>query len=254
MMKPRPLRRLQLVEDLAQPAALLVVVDLARHADAVEAGHQHEIAAGDADVGAQRRPLGADAFLDDLDEDFLAALEDVLDERLGPADARPAAAARAVAAAGRDRGRGRGRSRRRRVRPASRRSRSPRGPSSGARPRASDRSGGSSGSNSASTGRPRFLGEAGIAVVSPRSPDLGGFQVGGEIVLDAAATLRRRRTTRGGGEIGLLGRLDVLLGRFALRRSGSSDRRGGRPDGGLPRSRGKNSRSSSPMPESLPTG
>ncbi len=91
-------RRLQLVEDLAQAAARVFVCDLARHADAVEPGHQHEVAAGDADVGAQRRALGADAFLDDLNEHFLAALEDVLNERLGPALAEAAASARASAA------------------------------------------------------------------------------------------------------------------------------------------------------------
>src|SRR5262249_54241793 len=41
------------------------------------------------DVGAQGRPLGADAFLDDLDEHFLSPLENVLNQRLGPAGARP---------------------------------------------------------------------------------------------------------------------------------------------------------------------
>src|SRR5262249_11799596 len=46
-------------------------------------------------VGAQRRPLGADALLDDLDQHLLAALEDVLDERLGPAHAGAAAHASA---------------------------------------------------------------------------------------------------------------------------------------------------------------
>src|SRR5262249_51645039 len=80
------------VEDLAQAAALLVVGDLARHADAVEAGHQHQVTAGDADVGAQGRPLGADAFLDHLDDHLLPATENILDERLGPARARTAAA------------------------------------------------------------------------------------------------------------------------------------------------------------------
>src|SRR5262249_56321107 len=90
---------LQLVEDLAQPAAVVVVGDLARDADAVEPGHQDEVAPGDADVGAQGRPLGAQPFLDDLDDDLLAALEDVLDERLGPAVAG-AVAARPAAAAG----------------------------------------------------------------------------------------------------------------------------------------------------------
>src|SRR5581483_7229172 len=78
------------MENVAEPAARFFVVDLAGNPDAVQAGHEHEIAAGDADIGAQGRPLGADTFLDDLDQHFLAALEDVLDERLGPSERRPA--------------------------------------------------------------------------------------------------------------------------------------------------------------------
>ena len=57
----------------------------------LSAGHEHQVTAGDADVGAQGRALGADAFLDDLDEHFLAASEDVLDGRL---DAGPGAGPR----------------------------------------------------------------------------------------------------------------------------------------------------------------
>ena len=72
-------------------AALLVVFDLARDADAAEGRHQHQVAAGNADVGAERRALGADAFLDDLHEHFVAAAKDFLNRRL---DARPAAARR----------------------------------------------------------------------------------------------------------------------------------------------------------------
>ena len=55
-----------------------------------KAGHQHQVAAGDADVGRERRALGADAFLDDLHEHFVAAAEDFLDGRL---ESRPAAEA-----------------------------------------------------------------------------------------------------------------------------------------------------------------
>src|SRR5207253_2337320 len=62
------------------------------------AGHQHQVPAGDADVGAQRRPLGPNPLLDDLDEDLLAALEDFLDRRLRPAEAIPAQAADAAPA------------------------------------------------------------------------------------------------------------------------------------------------------------
>src|SRR5437016_14097639 len=81
------------MEYIAEPAAGILVVDLARDADAIEPGHEDQVAPGNADVGAQGRSLGADAFLDDLDEHFLAALEDVLDERLGPAETGTSAAA-----------------------------------------------------------------------------------------------------------------------------------------------------------------
>ena len=76
------LGRVELAEDVAEAAAVFVAFDLARDADAAERRHEHQVAAGDADVGGERRPFGADAFLDDLDEDFVAALEDVLDGRL----------------------------------------------------------------------------------------------------------------------------------------------------------------------------
>src|SRR5205085_9391145 len=42
-------------------------------------GHQHAIAAGKAQIGGQRSGLVAALFLDDLDEQHLAALDDVLD-------------------------------------------------------------------------------------------------------------------------------------------------------------------------------
>src|SRR5262249_29209379 len=77
---------------LLELEALLLVHDLARHAGAVHPRHQHEVAPGDADIGTQGRPLGADAVLDDHDQHFLAALEDVLDERARPVRAGPPAA------------------------------------------------------------------------------------------------------------------------------------------------------------------
>ena len=103
-MKPRPLGGLSSCHDLAELAALAFVDDLARDADAVEAGHQDEVSARDADVGREGRPLGADALLDDLDQDLVAAAEDLLDRRLDQA----AAAAAPPAAAGLVDGRGRG--------------------------------------------------------------------------------------------------------------------------------------------------
>src|SRR5207237_8350793 len=83
------LGRLKLVEEFAQPVLGIVVCDLPRHTDAVKAGHQHEITAGDADVRAQRGPFAADAFLNDLSEHLLAPPEDVLDQWLGPTGAGP---------------------------------------------------------------------------------------------------------------------------------------------------------------------
>ncbi len=75
------LRRLQTVEDLPQPAAFLVVFDLLAHAHFPHAGHHHQDFAGDGEIGAERRPLGADAFLDDLHDDFVAAAQAALDGR-----------------------------------------------------------------------------------------------------------------------------------------------------------------------------
>ena len=64
-------------------------------------GIKHQVAAGDADVGGEGRPLGADAFLDDLDEHLVAAAEDLLDRGLDHAasPARAAAPRRIVATA-----------------------------------------------------------------------------------------------------------------------------------------------------------
>ncbi len=91
----QPLGRVQLQHHVAQLAAGLVVFDLARDADAAQGRHQHQVAAGNADVGGERGPLGADAFLDDLHQHFVAAAKDVLNRRL---DARPRAGARPAAA------------------------------------------------------------------------------------------------------------------------------------------------------------
>src|SRR5262245_2248091 len=78
------------MEDFAEPAALFLVGDFARDPNPVQPGHEHQIATGNANVRAQRRPLGADAFLDDLDQHFLASPKDILDERLGAIGTRPA--------------------------------------------------------------------------------------------------------------------------------------------------------------------
>ena len=51
------LGRIELAQDVAEAAAVFVVFDLARDADAAERRHQHEVAAGDADVGARASGL-----------------------------------------------------------------------------------------------------------------------------------------------------------------------------------------------------
>ena len=67
-------------DDLLQPLAVLRVGDLARNAAAARGvGHQHRIAAGKRQIGGQRRALVAALFLDDLDQQDLAALDDFLD-------------------------------------------------------------------------------------------------------------------------------------------------------------------------------
>ena len=68
----------------------------AKRLHAAEGGHQHEVAAGDADIGRERGALGADAFLDDLHDDFVAPAKDLLDGRL---DSRASGTAIAALAA-----------------------------------------------------------------------------------------------------------------------------------------------------------
>src|SRR5262249_36680693 len=76
---------------------------LARDADPIQTGHQDEVSAGDADISRERRPLGPDALLDDLNQDIIAATEDLLDRWFdhAPAARGPAGFAdQLVAAAG----------------------------------------------------------------------------------------------------------------------------------------------------------
>jgi hypothetical protein len=82
--EPEPFWRIELAKNVAQPAAGVVVFDLARHADASQRRHQHQVPARDTDVGRQRRPLRADSFLNDLHQNLVAAAEDLLDRRLDP--------------------------------------------------------------------------------------------------------------------------------------------------------------------------
>ena len=75
------LRQLEAVEDAAHLAALVLVVHLAADADLVHLRHHHEEAPRDGDVAREGRALGADAFLEHLHDDLLAALERFLDGR-----------------------------------------------------------------------------------------------------------------------------------------------------------------------------
>ena len=78
--QPHGRGQLQVRHDRLQPLAVGAVRDLARDAAAVRGvGHQHAIASGEAQIGGQSRAFVAALFLDDLDQQHLAALDDVLD-------------------------------------------------------------------------------------------------------------------------------------------------------------------------------
>ena len=95
--KPHSLGWLQLQHDVAEHAAVVFVVDLLGDAHPSQWRHQHEIAAGNGDVGGKRGPFGAKALLDHLHQHLVSAPEDVLDRRLDP---RAVAQARTPAGGG----------------------------------------------------------------------------------------------------------------------------------------------------------
>src|SRR5690606_17379398 len=72
-------RGVQAVQRFAQFVALLALNAAGNAAGAGGVGHQHQIAAGQADEGGQGRALVATLFLFNLDNDFLAFLRHVLD-------------------------------------------------------------------------------------------------------------------------------------------------------------------------------
>src|SRR5690606_10531981 len=72
-------RGVQAVQRLTQFVALLALDAAGNAAGAGVVGHQHQVAAGQADEGGQGRALVAALFLFDLDDDFLAFLQHVLD-------------------------------------------------------------------------------------------------------------------------------------------------------------------------------
>ena len=69
----------ELLHDRAQPPALVARFDLPRHADVIDRRHVDEEPAGQAEMRRDARALGAERLLHDLDDDFLAFLEQVLD-------------------------------------------------------------------------------------------------------------------------------------------------------------------------------
>ena len=79
-------RRIQIEQDISKSTAIVFVFDLSRNTDAAEGRHQHEVTSGNANVSRERWTLGANAFLDDLHNDFIATLKNVLDRRF---EARP---------------------------------------------------------------------------------------------------------------------------------------------------------------------
>ncbi len=75
----------QLVHRLFELGAVLAL-DAARHATAARVvGHQHHVAAGQADEGGQRCALVAALFFFDLDDQLLAFLDHVVDAGLAGA-------------------------------------------------------------------------------------------------------------------------------------------------------------------------
>ena len=69
----------ELFEDVACGASGVVVLDLSGDAEPLHVRHHDEVSSGDGEVAGEGGSLGADAFLEDLDEDAVAASEALLD-------------------------------------------------------------------------------------------------------------------------------------------------------------------------------
>ncbi len=74
--------RTEFVHHVPEFATHALVFDFSRHADPAQRRHEHKIPARYADVRRKRRAFVANAFLDDLNEHFVAAFEHLLDRRL----------------------------------------------------------------------------------------------------------------------------------------------------------------------------
>ena len=66
-------------QDILEAFALGGFLDLAGDAARAAEGHQHEVTAGQSDIGRRARTLGADLILDDLDDDVGAGREELRD-------------------------------------------------------------------------------------------------------------------------------------------------------------------------------
>jgi len=73
--------RAQTLDDVAKTLALLLVVDAPGHADVAGLRHVDDGAAGNRHERRDARSLGAERLLGHLDENFLAAVEHLLDRR-----------------------------------------------------------------------------------------------------------------------------------------------------------------------------
>src|SRR4051812_44165416 len=78
-----PVGQVEAVGEPLQLLARVLVLHLARDAARVLERGQHQIAAGDRQAGGERRALGADRVLLDLDDDRLPLLEHLLDTGVG---------------------------------------------------------------------------------------------------------------------------------------------------------------------------
>ncbi len=76
---PAPALLPNLLEDGLEAPPLLVFGDLPRDAHVLDRGHEHDVAAGQGDVGGDARPLGAERLLQHLHDHVLPFAQAILD-------------------------------------------------------------------------------------------------------------------------------------------------------------------------------
>ncbi len=85
--EPEALGEIELIENFSHRAALVFVLDLARHADAVHVRHHHHETTGNAEVTRERGALATEAFLQHLHDHFLTLAQRFLHQgTLAPRD------------------------------------------------------------------------------------------------------------------------------------------------------------------------